>query len=71
MLNTADIIPREIIDQIVAEIERLAEDARDRWSLPKHDRPHLQAAWSSRETGYREVLKLFASQGLTPAKHAG
>ncbi len=63
-------VPREVIDGIVAELERLMDDARDKWTLPKRDNPTHTAAWSSRELGYRDALQLLADAGLAvPAVH--
>jgi hypothetical protein len=30
-------VPRETIDSVIAELERLMDDARAQWSLPKRE----------------------------------
>ena len=40
--------------------------ARDRWSLPKRTDPTHTAAWSGRELGYKEALRLLGDAGLAP-----
>jgi hypothetical protein len=59
-------VPRETIDSIVAELERLMADARVQWSLPKSDNQARYHAWLGREIAYEEALRLFADAGLAP-----
>ncbi len=59
-------VPRGVIDGIVAELERLMDDARDKWTLPKRDDPIHTAAWSGREIAYRQALQVLADAGLAP-----
>ena len=51
------------IAAIVAELERLMDDARDRSTLPKHATDRI-AGWRGREIGYREALRLLADARL-------
>jgi hypothetical protein len=37
MNQAAAPVPRESIDRIIAKLERLMDDARAQWSLPKSD----------------------------------
>ena len=50
MLNTADSVPREAIDRIVAELEHLTDDARDRSTLPKTRDLTRIAGWRGRRS---------------------
>jgi hypothetical protein len=65
-MNQDSAVPREIIDQIVAQLERLMDEARDKWSLTKSDDPNRFASWNGREQGYRNALQLLADAGLAP-----
>jgi hypothetical protein len=60
----ADSVPREVIDRIVAELERLMGEARDRWTMPKRDSPTHTASWRGRELGYQDALRLLSRAGL-------
>jgi hypothetical protein len=62
-------VPRDVIDRIVVELERLAADACDHWTLPKREDAVLTASWRNREIGYRQSLRLLADAGLAPAKY--
>jgi hypothetical protein len=67
MLDTH--VPRDVIDRIVAELERLAAEACDHWALPKREDPVPTASWRNREMGYRDSLRLLADAGLAPVKY--
>ncbi len=64
MTDDADLVPREVIGRIVAELERLMDEARDKWTLPKRDDPVHTATWTGREIAYRQALQVLADAGL-------
>jgi len=66
MTDDANAVPREVIDQVVAQLERLTDEARDKWSLTKSNDPTRFAAWNNRELAYRNALQLLADAGLAP-----
>jgi len=66
MNQAAAAVPREVVEQIVAELERLMDDARDRWSIPKGADQVHSASWHNREIAYRQVLQLLAVSGSAP-----
>jgi hypothetical protein len=59
-------VPRETIDYITSELERLMNDAGARWILPKSDNKARFEGWRGRELAYREALRMFADAGLAP-----
>jgi sugar-specific transcriptional regulator TrmB len=46
------------IAKVIAELTKRAENARDRWSLPKHPSPSREYSWHGREIGYKEAIDL-------------
>lgn len=46
------------IAKVIAELTRLAEDARDKWTLPKSPSPSREFTWHGREVAYREAIDL-------------
>jgi hypothetical protein len=65
-MDEIPVVSREVIDGIVAELERLQDDATDRWAIPKRDDPQRDAVWQARAGAYRDALKLFGAAGLAP-----
>jgi hypothetical protein len=49
---------------IIAELERLMNEAGARWMLPKSDNKARLEGWRGRELAYREALRLLAEAGL-------
>lgn len=70
MLHETETVPREVIDQIVGQLERLRDDACDRWTVTKSNDPVRIASWRNREAAYRAALQLLADAGLAPPKYA-
>jgi len=70
MQEDTDPVLCHVVAGIVAEFERLMDEARDKWSLPKRVDAHQADLWSGREIGYREALRVMAHAGLAPAKYA-
>jgi len=58
------------IAEIVAELERLADDACNRWTIPKSRDEVRLAVRRGREIGYRDALRLLADAELAPVKYA-
>jgi hypothetical protein len=59
--------PRETIDRIIVELERLMDEACDKWRLPKSDDPVRFAGWHNRELAYQERLQPFGDVSLAQA----
>jgi len=70
MTQDTDPVQREVIDAIVADLERLMDEARDRWSIPKGADQVRSASWHNREIAYRQVLQLLAAAGLADPRYA-
>jgi len=66
MTQDAGSVPHEVIERVVAELEHLMDEARDKWSLPKSDDPARFTAWHNREMAYRQALQVLADAGLAP-----
>ena len=66
MMQDADSIPRAVIDELVVQLERLMDEAREKWTLPKSEEPTRFASWRGRELAYRNALQLLADAGLAP-----
>jgi len=70
MTQDTAVVPREGIDRIVPQLERVMDDARDRWSIPKGADQVRSASWHNREIAYRQRLHLLAVAALADPRYA-